>query len=515
MSSGIRWIYRLLFAGAAVSFVFNAFLAGRISSFSIFTFVCALVLAVAGSRLQWPGLRSVLVRRTLALLLAILALWMLISGDLSGRKPAPLALVGVTVITGKAPGAAIEDATLLIDEAGLIAEVGARGDVEVPAGVEVVELPGQYVMPGLINAHDHLMMVGDRHPDEPMDFSNYASDNLGGAIGEKLLRTYPVRRLILRLMERNAERAVRGGVTTVRELATVEFLDVVLRDRIEGGERLGPRILAAGQPICITGGHGHQIGTVIDGPNEARRAVRLAARNRVDAIKITSTGGVADSLRLGEAGELQMTPDEIRAVVDEAHRKGLLVAAHVESRQGVLEALRAGVDNIEHGAPLTPEALALFKNNPLSLRGYSTLHATLSVLAGGVARESLDSSTRSVAVMSANAEIIQERLVEGFKDALEGGVMIGVGTDAGVIRHDKVWKELEYFVRHGDVTSAEAIHMATLQTARSIGIEDTTGSIEPGKSADLIVLARDPRKDLSVLDAPGIVIARGAIMPAQ
>ena len=206
-----------------------------------------------------------------------------------------------------------------------------------------------------------------------------------------------------------------------------------------------------------------------------------------------------------------MAPDEIEAIVEEAHRKGLLVAAHAESTEGVIEALRAGVDHIEHGAPLPREALDLFLDNPRSLRGFSSYHPTLSVLAGGMVPAPANAESAAVAAMNANAAIIRDGLIQGFRDALAGGVLIGVGTDSGVIRHDAVWKEMAYFVRWGGVSPAKALHMATHDTARSLGIEEEVGTLEVGKWGDLLVLAGDPRADLSVFGAPELVVAQGVL----
>lgn len=128
--------------------------------------------------------------------------------------------------------------------------------------------------------------------------------------------------------------------------------------------------------------------------------------------------------------------------------------------------------------------------------------------------EAADSGNPAVAAMNANAEIIRDGLVQGYRDALAGGVLVGAGTDSGVVRHDAVWKEMEYFVRWGGVTRAKAIHMATHDTAISIGIENEAGTLEVGKSGDLLLLSADPRDDLSAFEAPELVVAQGVIFMA-
>ncbi len=516
MKSALQWGYRLAVLVLCCSFTLHAYVAVRLAPLAIILFVLGLgFVGIRAFSIELPLLRWRSAQALIALVLLASAHELLGAGDRIETERTSVAFVGATILTEETAESEIPNGTILIDADGKIAAVGPSSEIDVSSVSRTIDASGKFILPGLINAHDHLMMFGERHPDEPADFSGYAVEGGAASIGERLLHTYVGRLLILSLMGRNAERELRSGVTTARQLATVGFLDVVLRDRIGRGDRIGPRILAAGQPISITGGHGHQIATVIDGPIAARRAVRIAARERVDAIKITSTGGVADSLRVGEAGELQMTPDEIEAVVEEAHRKGLLVTAHAESTEGVLEALRAGVDNIEHGAPLTPEAVQLFLKNPRSLRGFSSFHPTLSVLAGGMVPEAADSQSSAVAAMNANAEIIRDGLIQGYRDALSGGVLVGVGTDSGVVRHDAVWKEMEYFVRWGDVSRAKAIHMATHDTAMSIGIQNDVGTLEVGKSGDLLVLSADPREDLSVFDAPEFVVAQGVIFPAS
>ncbi len=515
MKNAIKWGYRLAALLLAGSFALHAYVAVRISPLAIILFVGGLGLVGARAfSIELPLLRWRSVQALVALTLLAAALEVLSAGDRIETERTSVAFVGATLLTQETVDSEIPEGTIVIGADGKIAAVGPSSEIDASSASRSVDVSGKFIVPGLINAHDHLMMFGARHPDEPADFSGYAVGGGAASVGERLLHTYFVRRLVLSLMERNAERELYSGVTTARQVGTVGFLDVVLRDRIGRGERIGPRILAAGPPISITGGHGHQIATIIDGPIAARRAVRIAARERVDVIKVTSTGGVSDSLRVGEAGEPQMAPDEIEAIVEEAHRKGLIVTAHVESTEGVLEALRAGVDNIEHGAALTPEAVQLFRQNPRSLRGFTSLHPTLSVLAGGVVEEAADPHSSAAAAMNANAEIIRDGLIQGYRDALAGGVLVGVGTDSGVIRHDAVWKEMEYFVRWGGVSRAKAIHMATHDTARSVGIQQEVGTLEVGKSGDLLVLGADPREDLSVFETPELVVAQGVVFAA-
>ena len=509
----IDWAHRVLAALLVAHFAFSWALAQRVSWLSVICLLGALLLLVPLLRRKLSGLPLLLhgwVRAVVLLSLLLAANWLLANGDRPEIVRAPHAFVGATILTGEFERAAIEDGVVLVDAAGLIVEVGDRDGVDIPEGYDVVDLRGKVMLPGLLNAHGHLMLPG-RPAGEAIELSNFAMPDWVMNSLAVLMRSYPGERLVLWQMQRNARLALEGGVTTLRGLGDPGFLDVELRDRIAAGRALGPRILASGPLLCTTGGHGHQIAQVIDGADEARRAVRNALFHRVDHIKVASTGGVSDSRRIGEAGELQMTPEEIAAVTDEAHRRKVLVAAHAESSEGVLEALRAGVDSIEHGASLDPEAIALFLDNPRSLRGYTTLHPTLSVIAGPLEVTDEVRANPALLVMVTNGMMIRDEMIAGYRQAVEAGVRIGVGTDAGIVSHRDVWKEMLYFVEQGGVTPEQALYWGTLGTARSIGVEALTGSIEVGKFADLLVVDADPRQRLDTLGSPYLVVAAGGI----
>jgi imidazolonepropionase-like amidohydrolase len=460
--------------------------------------------------LNIPLLRGRPARIAVCVLLLLCANLLLGTGESVDVERENTAFVGATIITGHRGEAPITSGVLLVGVDGLIQAVGDARSVPVPAGYRVIDLSGNFLLPGLINAHGHLLMDG-REPGEPLDLERFAVPSwVMNALGA-FLQTYPGRRLAVWQMEKNVESALYAGVTTLRGLGDPAFGDVEVRDRIKAGQTIGPRILASGPVLCVTGGHANQIGQVIDGPDEARRAVRIALQRHVDQIKIANTGGVSDSRRIGEAGELQMTPEEIEAVVDEAHRKNVLVAAHAESAQGVLEALRAGVDSIEHGAELDDEAIRLFKNNPNSLRGYTTLHPTLSVIAGDVELTAEVRSNPALFVMHSNGNVIKERMLAGFDRAVAEGVTIAVGTDAGIVRHAAVWKEMLYFTLFGGISNEDALHIGTLGTAESIGVADITGSIDVGKFADFLVVESDPIEDLNALAEPVFVVSEGVV----
>jgi imidazolonepropionase-like amidohydrolase len=506
-----KLIWRALIALLAVHYVFVASLKPVLSWLSLVLFFAAVVVIFFHWRKEKALGSGVAVRRLRAGAIILLLVLCNVLVELYAHENlvrGRTALVGATIITGELDAADIRDGTVLISDDGKIVALGQKESLAVPQGYDVVDVSGKFIMPGLINAHAHMWMEGG-DPQKPVDFSSYAAPRIVRKLGMSAIMSYPGLRVVASRMERNVQSALYGGVTTLRGVGDLDFLDVQLRDQVARGERVGPNLLAAGKIIAITGGHAAEMGRVVDGPVEARKAVREGIHERIDHIKICATGGVADSLRIGEAGELQMTPEEMRAVVDEAHRRNILVTAHAESAAGVKEALVAGVDNIEHGAIFDDEAADLFLNNPNSLRGYTSLHPTLSTLAGGLIINDETENHPVISVMNHNAAMLKEQFYGGFEKALAHGILVGVGTDSGVVAHNKVWVELKLFVEHGGVSPARAIHMGTLATARSIGVQDVTGSIEVGKRADLLVLARDPRDDLSLISNAERIIVNG------
>ncbi len=421
-----------------------------------------------------------------------------------------IAIIGGSIITGQHDADVINNGTVLIDSSGSIVSVGDSKLVAVPDDYEVIDAAGKFVMPGLINAHAHLFKDAE-DPDLPIDLTSMAAPGIQYYASLAFADTYFGKRYLAATMAKNAQKELYTGVTTLRAIGEIGFQDVSLREKIERGELAGPNLLVVGKLLAITGGHGSDIGRVINGPVDARKAVREALHNKVDFIKITSTGGIADSQRIGEAGELQMTPEEIRAVTDEAHRKNILVTAHAESTQGVREALLAGVDNIEHGSVFDDDIIELFRNNPNSLRGFTSLHPTLSLFARDVDWTEEAKADPNLSVIGHNARLVGEKLVKGFQQAVDNDVLVGLGTDSGFVSHEAVWKELKFFMSVGNVSPSKAIYMGTLATAKSLGIADKTGSIEVGKRADLLVLDGDPRHDLSLIGKPSVVSVNGYI----
>ena len=407
------------------------------------------------------------------------------------------ALVNCNLIDCVNPGA-VPGRTILVRD-GMIARIEKTGQLEVPSDCRVLDLEGKYVMPGLINAHVHLSMGGK--PSKGL---------VAGKRQDRMVavaRTWLGRKVVDAMVKHHAQAALNSGVTTLRAVGDLNFSDVRLRDLIAAGKTIGPRILAAGSVITPTGGHGRALGTICDSPWEVRKAARRNILEQVDLVKICSTGGVMDARRLGEAGRPEMTLEEIAAACEEAHKAGLMVASHTQSTEGIRLALQGGVDTIEHGAALNDELIELFLHNPRSLRGYSCIVPTL-YPALAIAR--LDCSvTHLKPVNIANSRMVYEGMVAGAMRAMEAGIKVGVGTDASCpfVTHYGTWRELDYLVRYAGFSPETVLRNATRVNAEILGISDVAGTLEKGKSADLIVVEKNPLEDVRALSKVVMVMA--------
>ena len=431
-----------------------------------------------------------------------------------GDKDSNLAFINCNIIDGKLESAILKDGIILIqnqvdeesgNNIGTIAFVGTKDDGTIPDDYKVIDLEGKYILPGLINAHCHLTGSG-----KPMKIMNLSDEMM--EFGAKLMKKRLIKHFLYRMIKKNAFNALNAGVTTLRAMSDPEYLDVKLRKAINEGKVLGPRLIVAGKGICITGGHGGPMAYIADSVPEIRKAIRKNLRNEVDFIKILSTGGVMDARKVGEAGRPQMTVEEIETACQEAHRANLLVATHCESTEGLKEALKGGVDTIEHGAEIPDDLVEQLKNNPKSLRGYTALIPTVSA---GMGLATLPpEETKITHVKFQNAILVEKGLIQGLRKAYETGIVLGLGTDASVpySTHYGVWKELKYYLKYTDMSAQEAIYCATLGNAKIIGIEHITGSIEKGKSADMIVVKENPLEYINTLENVEKIIIRGKLI---
>jgi imidazolonepropionase-like amidohydrolase len=374
---------------------------------------------------------------------------------------------------------AIRKGALLIED-GRIKDVGPAAGLERSAsGAHVVDATELVALPGLINLHAHLDMDGS--PDF-MTSALLMSEQTSTLMGV-----------------RSAREALHAGITTIRDLGTKYASAISVRDAIDRGWTDGPRVLAAGRVVCMTGGHCWFIAHEADGPHEMRKAVRENLKRGADCIKVIATGGV---LSPGvEVGSSQLDVDEMEVAVHEAHKAGRRVAAHAIGTAGIHNALHAGVDTIEHGCYLDDKALALFKSTTATyvptLAAPYNLHAHLSDLPDYAARKTSE---------------VYDAHRESFRRALKAGVPIAAGADSGTPFnfHGKFVIELECMVELG--MSAEQALVATGRTAaEALGLARIVGTLEEGKSADVLLVDDDPRKDIKALRNVRAVMTRGAL----
>ncbi|RSX53849.1 imidazolonepropionase [Bifidobacterium goeldii] len=415
----------------------------------------------------------------------------------------PFALTHVRIVTGDESGTVLNNMTILVDASGRIEQVAPSVEASVPDEYHRLDGTGKTVMPGLINAHTHLFSQG-----KPLN-PKLATPR-GQRIVSKLVHSPIGVPYMAATVRHNAQTLLDSGVTTIRTLGDVGYEVVALRDRIAAGEVPGPRILASGPLLAIPEGHGAPlIALTSSTPEGARECVARNIAHGVNAIKIAATGGVTDAQKVGEAGSPQMSVEQMRAICDEAHEHGIIVGAHAQSAEGVRRALKAGVDTIEHGSELDDELIGLFRHNPNSLRGYSALVPTLSA---GLPLTMIDQKTTGITdIQLENSKTVVSGMVNGARQAHEAGLTVGLGTDTGMtfVPQYATWRELVLLVRFAGFTPAQAIHAATQVNARILGVDDVTGSLSVGKSADLLVLDGDPLKDLRALEQPALVVAAG------
>ncbi|QNA85628.1 amidohydrolase family protein [Sphingomonas sp. So64.6b] len=391
------------------------------------------------------------------------------------------------------PGQPARGATTIVVRDGKVAEL--RDGFAAPDGdASVIDLKDRYVLPGLIDMHVHLWGIGgDPLRSRLGELNRDESDDLIEA-------------------EKNARVTLEAGFTTVRDLGGNPRGIRALRDGIEGGAVAGPTIVNAGQMVSVTGGHGdgsnglaedyaetahaHQINTC-DGPDDCRRAVRAQISLGAQVIKFAATGGVLSNVA-GGLGR-QMTPEEMKAIVDTAHGFGRKVAAHSHAREGTEAALEAGVDSIEHGTFLEESTIRLFKQRNAWL--VPTMMAPVAALAqarGGQLPPATISKAEAAGAVAAASH----------KRAIAAGVRIAFGTDTGVSRHGDNAQEFALMVRAG-MTPAGAIRAATIDAADLLGRKDQLGSLEPGKFADIIAVTGDPLVDVTRLEQVDFVMRHG------
>jgi imidazolonepropionase-like amidohydrolase len=359
-----------------------------------------------------------------------------------------------------------------------------------PTAGNLIDLSAYTVLPGLIDAHAHL--CDNSHMGDAFDHMAYPAPTFGivGVV--------------------NARTTLRAGFTTVRDVSEPFYCDVALRDAIAAGWIEGPTVLASGKIITMTGGHGSwgnwlgpphrlmsDVNLIADGVDGVRRAVRELIKYRVDVIKVAATGGFGTTGTL--PGAASYTVEELAAIVDEARKRGLPVAAHAHGAEGIANAIRAGVTSIEHGTFLDEATIALMKEHDVFL--------VMDLLAAHYDFVEADKDFSDKALADGNAA--EYAKMEGrLRQEYEAGVRIAFGTDAGVVAHGRNAEQFRLLVAAG-MTPIDAIRSATILAAELLGVEAQVGSIDVGKRADIIAVSGDPLRDVRTLEQPRFVMKGG------
>lgn len=387
--------------------------------------------------------------------------------DSQGKKP--IALSGAQVIT--CTGQAIADGRVII-EGQKITAVGSSAHVAIPEGALEIDLSGKTIMPGLIDAHVHLDMHG-------------MPDTYHESLVEDKLRT--IRASI------EMANTVRSGITTVRNCGSANYIDIAVKRAVDEGLVTGPRILASGKIICmLTAGSEYFKGLYreADGVDENRRAAREQLKEGADLLKVMATGAIMNPG--GTPGAPHLNVEEIRAVVEEGEKTGKHTAAHAHGAEGIKNAIKAGVRSIEHGTLADDEALKMMANQGVFL--ISTLCSNFWML-NGSARNGIPH------FMFQKAEEVSKIRIENLHRALQAGVQVAMGTDAGTPYnyHGRNAMELIQYVDKKIMDPMQALMASTKVAADALGLLPDIGTLEPGKQADILILNADPLQDIHCL----------------
>ncbi len=373
-----------------------------------------------------------------------------------------------------------------------ISAVGQQGSIDIPAGAEHIDLGDKTLLPGLMDMHVHLASAAEGVP-----------------FLEEMLQSTP-RRTVNAV--RNAEATLMAGFTAVRDLGDSAYSVIAVRDAINNGEIIGPRIWSAGNAISITGGHcdnnyyppelEYSDTGVADGPWSVRAAVRKNIKYGADTVKYCATGGVFS--RGTKVGAIQYSPEEMLAIVTEGHHRGQVVAAHAHGPEGIKAAIEAGTDSIEHASILDEEAISMAREHGtyFSMDIYNTDYTQAQGRANGVPEENLQKDAA-----------IGQTQRDSFRAAVEGGVKMVFGSDAAIYPHGDNARQFARMVEYG-MTPMQAIQAATINAATLMKRKDL-GAIKAGYLADIIAVDGDPLEDITRLENVSFVMKDGAVVKAQ
>jgi imidazolonepropionase-like amidohydrolase len=368
---------------------------------------------------------------------------------------------------------AIRDGAVLVDGE-RIAAVGRAAEMDIPSDAEVVERPGEFLLPGLIDSHTHITIIPGN----------------GNQIGQLM---QPIERQTMRGVG-NLQRMLDSGVTTARVMGEERWLDVAFKEEVERGTLAGPRLIVSTRPITQSNGHGRAL-SAFDGPDEVRKGARENLHAGAEFLKIFLTGGVS-STRGGGILKASYSRDEVRACVEEAERAGTYVAAHAIGGPGIRQGVEEGVRTIEHGAMATDDDLELIADRGawVVLTQSILLHPT------GIEQGDRDNPTIMAKLRAARAQS-----TERFKAIVASGVKLAVGTDS---MHGLLPFEVQCLVDWG-ATPCEALMAATKWGAICCCVEDRVGTLEEGKLADLITVAGNPLEEIGDLSRTRVVMKGG------
>jgi len=425
-----------------------------------------------------------------------ICLWLpsLLACALFAQQPPPyaptVALKAAHLLDVRAGRVLDQQTVLVVGER--IEKVGPSAEVSIPSGARVIDLGPVTLLPGLIDAHVHLT-------DDPQ---NSGFRSLGISVPREAL-----------IGAKNARLTLEAGFTTVRNVGASGYSDLALRDAVNAGDVPGPRILASGPALGITGGHcdenllapefQYRADGVADGVLGVIAKVRENIKYGADLIKFCASGGVFSKGDL--PGTEQYSPAEMAAIIAEAHRLGRKVAAHAHGTQAIIDATNAGVDSIEHGSLIDDEGIRAMKEHGTYL--VADIYNDDFILGEGKQYGFTDDNL-------AKERLVGQRQRDGFRKAAEAGVKIAFGTDAGVYPHGWNARQFAVMVKYG-LTPLAAIQAATLNAADLLGFSDRVGSIEPGKFADLVAVSGDPTRDVTLLEHVKFVMKGGQVVKEQ
>jgi imidazolonepropionase-like amidohydrolase len=386
-------------------------------------------------------------------------------------------------------GQYVANPAIVIGDDGHIQQIGNLAAMQLPAGTKHIDLPGETLLPGLIDMHVHLTSLAEIGGYQGLKYT----DNFWTAVGVA-----------------NAKTTLDAGFTTVRNVGSSDFADVALMQAIDGGWIQGPRIVPATYAIGATGGHCDDTGlppyydkkadSVISGPGDAREKVRWLHKYGAEVIKICATGGV---FSLGDSvGAQQLSLEEMKAIADEAHMLGLRVAAHAHGDEGIHDAILAGIDTIEHASLASDATIQLAKQHGtwFDMDIYNDDYILATGTANGTEQESLDKE-----------RMIGLKQRQTFQRAVKAGVKMIFGTDAGVYPHGDNGKQFAKMVQWG-MTPLQAIQAATIRAGEALDREGDVGQIAPGLYADIVAVRGDPLQDVRLLEHVDDVIKGGKLV---